>query len=523
MATMSSDPKMDASKAIVEGSKKRKFDEIKGDWEELGDQIPMEGKSHVRARIEARCTNYMMGMAVNLDWCRACKFTQLIDILEFQGWTNLFEIGYKNELSYIIMDQFSKSFSNDNGICSVKIKNKNIEFTADDLSEAFGVPNEGFDDYFKGAYEENVDGGKVRKSFEGVCIDSMVESIGGDPSHVKTNHKNFSPIQKLLFHLVFRSIIPRTQHRDEANHLDALLIYCLENKIQINFPSLMIKHLTHCISKNMKIGYGNLLMTFLESFGIKETKEVLTMQRNHFIQSSTLLRLGLLVKDGVCVFKEQEKEEDEEEEQKVAEKEEEEADKVKTPEKTVTTVDEKNEDEEPLIKSVSRRGGRGRGRGGGALRKSGRNMRKGADKETLQTFFDLDEDEPKKDESKAEEPQKEEPKTAEVHPSPPAVVETSVLEKQGSGSMVRTGSGFGTFSSSVIEELQGLKDSVQSLHGKLDQVLNRCAKMEPMLEKQATLSQTIIDDMDAAYLQIDKAQRKILAKVNDILSEFGGP
>lgn len=40
--------------------------------------------------------------------------------------------------------------------------------------------------------------------------------------------------------------------------MDLSLMYYL---IKINFPSLMITHLTHCITHNNRIGYGNLLTT----------------------------------------------------------------------------------------------------------------------------------------------------------------------------------------------------------------------------------------------------------------------
>lgn len=110
----------------------------------------MEGKSFVRTRIEARCSNLMMGIAVNLDWCRASKFTQLLDILEFQGWSDLFGVCYNNVMSYTIMNKFTETFKHENGIITTKIGTRKIEFGAGDLSEAFGIPNEGFRDYFKG-------------------------------------------------------------------------------------------------------------------------------------------------------------------------------------------------------------------------------------------------------------------------------------------------------------------------------------------------------------------------------------
>ena len=66
-------------------------------------------------------------------------------------------------------------------------------------------------------------------------------------------------MQKLLYNIARIFILPRTSKSNEVNLRDATLIYYMANNIKINFPSLMISHLSDCISKRCVIGYGGLL------------------------------------------------------------------------------------------------------------------------------------------------------------------------------------------------------------------------------------------------------------------------
>ena len=277
-------------------TKKRKLEEEEPEeqgWEEMGERIQLEKPPTVK-RIEASSDRFIHGFCINLNWCEVCKYTELLEILEAQNWIQLFSESYNNVLAHAPLKEFCANFKNVDGVCVSRVKNKKISFDADYLTAIFGTPNEGFNEYFKGATEIGVGD---------VSIKEIVESIGGKVSKVQTNHNLFSPLQKVLFVFVHQAIVPRTQHRHEANHLDAVLMYCLENKIQINFPSIMIKHLTHCITNHLKVGYANLIITLIESFGISvENCESLKLQTNHFVQPRTLESRNLHVVDGVTQF-----------------------------------------------------------------------------------------------------------------------------------------------------------------------------------------------------------------------------
>ena len=72
----------------------------------------------------------------------------------------------------------------------------------------------------------------------------------------------------MLYSIARRFILPHNSKRSEVNLHDATLIYCMANHIKINFPSLMISHLSDCIAKKCMVGYGGLLSWIFRKFGV---------------------------------------------------------------------------------------------------------------------------------------------------------------------------------------------------------------------------------------------------------------
>ena len=95
--------------------------------------------------------------------------------------------------------------------------------------------------------------------FSGIDEKNVWKFLGIDEKRGKVSHNVLSPMHKLLYNIARRFILPRTSKHSEVNLRDATLIYYMANNIKINFPSLMISHLSDCISKRCVIGYGGLL------------------------------------------------------------------------------------------------------------------------------------------------------------------------------------------------------------------------------------------------------------------------
>lgn len=90
-----------------------------------------------------------------------------------------------------------------------------IKFDAGYISYLFKVPNEGYENYFKGTYNLKI--GQVPK-------EEIIASLGGKKGASKVNHNNFTPLQKMLFNIVWCVVFPRTRTRDETNMLDCAMM-----------------------------------------------------------------------------------------------------------------------------------------------------------------------------------------------------------------------------------------------------------------------------------------------------------
>ena len=133
-----------------------------------------------------------------------------------------------------LMCEFISKFSIDNGVCTSKVKEVKIEFNSLTLGEWLGVPPTGFDAYHVGS--EIV--------FSGIDEKNVWKFLVINEKRGKVSHNVLSPLHKLLYNIARRFILPRNFKRSEVNLRDATLIYCMANHIKINFPSLMISHLS---------------------------------------------------------------------------------------------------------------------------------------------------------------------------------------------------------------------------------------------------------------------------------------
>ena len=87
--------------------------------------------------------------------------------------------------------------------------------------------------------------------------------------------------------------LPRNSKHSEVNLRDATLIYCLANHIKINFPSLMISHLSDCLEKKFMVGYGGLFTWIFKKFGVPMDSLQFLMSSNNKIGAKCLNNLHL--------------------------------------------------------------------------------------------------------------------------------------------------------------------------------------------------------------------------------------
>ena len=132
------------------------------------------------------------------------------------------------------MREFISNFSIDNGVCFSVVKEIKIEFNSLMLGEWFGVPTVGFDTYYVGS----------KIVFSRINEKTVLKFLGINEKKGRISHNSLSLLHKLLYNIARRFILPCNSKCSEVNLRDATLIYCLANLIKINFPSLMISHLS---------------------------------------------------------------------------------------------------------------------------------------------------------------------------------------------------------------------------------------------------------------------------------------
>ena len=104
--------------------------------------------------------------------------------------------------------------------------------------------------------------------FSGIDEKNVWKFLRINEKRGKFSHNVMSPLHKLLYNIARTFILPRNSKRSEVNLQDATLIYCMANNIKINFPSLMISHLSDCVAKKCMVGYEGLLSWIFRKFGV---------------------------------------------------------------------------------------------------------------------------------------------------------------------------------------------------------------------------------------------------------------
>ena len=146
------------------------------------------------------------------------------------------------------------------------------------------MPTVGFDTYHVGS----------KIVFSGVNEKTVLKFMGIHEKKGTISNNILSPLHKLLYNIAHRFILPRNSKRSEVNLRDATLIYWLANHIKINFPSLMISHLSDCIEKKYLVG---LLTWIFKKFGVPLDGLHFPMSPNNKIGANCLNNSHLKLND----------------------------------------------------------------------------------------------------------------------------------------------------------------------------------------------------------------------------------
>lgn len=251
-----------------------------------------KGTPEASSKIPKLAESQLQGYALSFSWLSSCS--ELMEILNKQGWVNLLTKIVSEPLYPSLFQEFSENFENNGGVCKSVVKGVSVEFDEKRLGAWLGVPCTGF-----GTYNLK----KVGMVLEGVSPGTVLVNVGGMMDKANSDHKHLNPLQKMLYNIVWRSLVPRFHKRSTVLILDATLIYCLERFMPINFPKLFIQHLTHCILEKSNLGYGNIMTHILKTCGVKFDGLVgIPLGVNHIGDETSVKKLNLMVKDGELVW-----------------------------------------------------------------------------------------------------------------------------------------------------------------------------------------------------------------------------
>lgn len=196
--------------------------------------LPMEKK----VKLESSKFHYfppdrmLPGLSIDFGWCREVGFVELLESIESQGWTYLFEVCSKACMYPEAMGEFCSNFSNKGGVCQSEVNGKSFSFDAEKLGNWFKVPVLGEEVYHKG---------KGPIELGGATMEDVYSYFGGQGKHPKAlNQSLLTPFQKVLFNVVRRGLVPRHDKRALASRLDLIYIFLLESQCQINFSMALL-------------------------------------------------------------------------------------------------------------------------------------------------------------------------------------------------------------------------------------------------------------------------------------------
>lgn len=109
------------------------------------------------------------------------------------------------------------------------------------------------------------------------------------------------PVMRLFHSVASKIVLPRAQGRMDVRVMDAVIIYCLMEKIKLSLPALVLSHMVACLERTKhSLPYGGWLTLVFQKFdvGLRGEFRKMTMMSNRIIG-----RKGMAFEEGVLKMK----------------------------------------------------------------------------------------------------------------------------------------------------------------------------------------------------------------------------
>ncbi|CAJ2668721.1 unnamed protein product [Trifolium pratense] len=178
------------------------------------------------------------------------------------GWTSLFNIRETHYPNLISAFYFNAVISSEQDSIVSELKGVKIKVTEELLGKLLSVPTTGHKLY-----------GESWFSMAGVDKNTLMAEMY-EPGTILTKSPPSSKLKhvfKMFHNMCLHAIFPRKGSKDKVTDNDMMIMYHMFNKIQLNLPYIMLKHMSYTIeneSKKVTLPYGMFLTRVFNKFQV---------------------------------------------------------------------------------------------------------------------------------------------------------------------------------------------------------------------------------------------------------------
>jgi hypothetical protein len=221
----------------------------------------------------------------------------LRELFEAQGWENFLS---KRQIQYTtLVKHFYTHFEFSHSKITSYVKGKFISLSLSTLASILGVPRTTIQRYITNSWMQ----------FEGYNPLESIRQMCGNPSIEQPYRPKISELtleSRLIHHIITHNILPRSGSYEYTSYLDLFIMWCILNKVKLDFAFYIGWHMDACVKKkNGILPYGLHITTILNHFGVdvsgeKETRN--TIQKDVYGET-TMRQMKYEFKDNTWVKK----------------------------------------------------------------------------------------------------------------------------------------------------------------------------------------------------------------------------
>lgn len=210
---------------------------------------------------------------------------ELVDIVDFQKWRHLFSPPSPKVYEDEVRSFYTGMFVVDEKTLCLKVNGNDFVLDEDTLGEILEVPTDGL-----GTVE-----GTASSAFKKLIV-KREDTLSGE----RVYKKALKPKYQLMFEMVNKVLLPRSERRSITSIADLVLIEALASYTSTSLPRLMIEHMMKVANfedGNHDLLYGFLLTKVFEHFDVPLGKATMEITKQMFTMR-TLEECECLLKKG---------------------------------------------------------------------------------------------------------------------------------------------------------------------------------------------------------------------------------